>query len=262
MRWLMRMALLAQLFSSSSSSPLSFYKGHQDHSTVSKRDEEFTVENLSNEFKGIYWNHIFSEKDDCTVEQRNQIIYATRATMWLLEPLVDDMEYAYSTAWTRYFGDYNNWQGRGKEIEKVASTIQCQYGHHTNLTSTDNHHSQYHANRKISQAGPPEEDIAGVETALHVRPHEPGLCRGKMCTWRNVRVQNLWNWLPNSMLRRTDCFSALRSPSRGKEANVSLFSIGLERKNLILSNSRWRLAYRLLPAFLHIQEVGVSPKTS
>jgi hypothetical protein len=102
MRWLMRMALLAQLFSSSSSSPLSFYKGHQDHSTVSKRDEEFTVENLSNEFKGIYWNHIFSEKDDCTVEQRNQIIYATRATMWLLEPLVDDMEYAYSTAWNTH----------------------------------------------------------------------------------------------------------------------------------------------------------------
>jgi hypothetical protein len=128
MRWLTSLALLAQLFSNSLASPLFLKKTSQDHSPIVKRDEELTVKNLSNEFKGIYWNHIFSEKDDCTVEQRNQIIYATRATMWLLEPLVEDMEYAYSTAWTRYFGDYNNWQGRGKDIEKVASTIQCQYG--------------------------------------------------------------------------------------------------------------------------------------
>jgi hypothetical protein len=83
-------------------------KGGQDHSTIVKRDEELTVENPSNKSKWIYWNHISGEKRDCTVEQRNQIIYDTRATMWLLEPLVEDMEYAYSTAWTRYFGDYNN----------------------------------------------------------------------------------------------------------------------------------------------------------
>jgi hypothetical protein len=125
MIWLASLALLAPFFSGGLASPMRTNRAGRDDISSSKRDPELTVENLTNEFKGIHWDHIFKKSGDCTIEQRDKIIYSTRAAMWLTEPVADDMEYAYSTAWTRYFGDYNNWLGRSTEIEKTAGNIQC-----------------------------------------------------------------------------------------------------------------------------------------
>ena len=86
---------------------------------------QWSAKELNKDFKGIYWNHAVDDENDCTPEQLNMLVWATRATMWLLEGPPNDMEYAYSTAWKRYFGDYKNWLVHGQEIRKIAHDIQC-----------------------------------------------------------------------------------------------------------------------------------------
>jgi hypothetical protein len=88
---------------------------------------KWSVTDLKNEFKGIYWNHIIEDETDCTPEQLDRIIWSTRAAMWLVEGPPKDMEYAYSTAWTRYFGNYKNWLLHGKDVKRVADEIQRKY---------------------------------------------------------------------------------------------------------------------------------------
>jgi hypothetical protein len=64
------------------------------------------------------------------------------------------MEYAYSKAWTRYFGDYKNWLGHGREIKKVADDIQCSYRCSFKIQITDYVPSQYSTISQIPKARP------------------------------------------------------------------------------------------------------------
>lgn len=123
--WLSRGLILgAQLLSCVLASPLPADKSSL--TDVIEFKGKCDVGQLNDEFKGIEWSHVI-DFDQCTPAQSEKIIWATRRTMWLLEGPHKDMEYAYSAAWTQYFGDYKNWLAHGDDIKKVSSNIQCQY---------------------------------------------------------------------------------------------------------------------------------------
>jgi hypothetical protein len=89
------------------------------------KGKTWNADELNDEFKGIYWNHIVNEENDCLLIHLNKIVWATRATMWLLDGPISNDEYPNSEAWTRYFGDANYWLDQGPEVSKIASDIQC-----------------------------------------------------------------------------------------------------------------------------------------
>jgi hypothetical protein len=64
--------------------------------------EIWKAADLNDEFKGIWWNHL-SEDGDCTAEQVDKLVYATRATMDFTALPRKDIQYEYSAAWERYF---------------------------------------------------------------------------------------------------------------------------------------------------------------
>jgi hypothetical protein len=81
MIWFASVALLTSLLSSTLASPVLTTTISTDDATLSKR--AWKVEDLNNEFKGIWWNHLFEDEGDCTPDQIDKIVYATRAAMWL-----------------------------------------------------------------------------------------------------------------------------------------------------------------------------------
>lgn len=68
---------------------------HQDQARSYKdlmpRNVAGSLQELNNEFKGIHWDSAFNGgENDCTPEQLDKLIYATRASMWMLErPIAD-----------------------------------------------------------------------------------------------------------------------------------------------------------------------------
>ena len=54
----------------------------------------------------------------------DKLIFSTRGAMWMLDLVNDDMSFAYSAAWNRYFGDYPVWYKSGANRLAVAAQIQ------------------------------------------------------------------------------------------------------------------------------------------
>jgi hypothetical protein len=88
--------------------------------------EAGTLKDLSNEFRGIKWDLVF-QPDNCTSERLDKIIYATRASQWMLELPAPDGAYVYTTAWSRYFGNYAYWIVGRKDSQGVAASIERRY---------------------------------------------------------------------------------------------------------------------------------------
>jgi hypothetical protein len=65
--WFLSLVLVFQLLSVSLASPIHTNKRGQDDDATTKRTSEWKVEDLNNEFKGIYWDHVFNGKGDCTI---------------------------------------------------------------------------------------------------------------------------------------------------------------------------------------------------
>lgn len=90
--------------------------------TLLPRNKAGTLEELTNEFKGIHWDRAFK---DCSPEQLDHLIYATRAAMWMLELPHSDKDFQYSAAWERYFGKYLSWLDQGVVYSDRATGIVC-----------------------------------------------------------------------------------------------------------------------------------------
>jgi hypothetical protein len=126
MIWLANFALLTSILSPTLASPVLTTKTATHNAPLSKR--AWNVDDLNNEFKGIWWNHLFEDKDDCTPEQIDVLVYATRAAMWMTEDgPAKDWQYEYSEAWNRYFMKYKLWYSYGVDYLKIASDIMRQY---------------------------------------------------------------------------------------------------------------------------------------
>jgi hypothetical protein len=125
MIWFTTFALLTSLLSSTLASPVLTTKISTQDAPLSKR--AWNVDDLNNEFKGIWWNHLFEDEEDCTPEQIDKLVYATRAAMWLTDGPAKDWQYEYSAAWDRYFMKYKDWLFYGVEYLQIASDIMRQY---------------------------------------------------------------------------------------------------------------------------------------
>jgi hypothetical protein len=56
--------------------------------------EVWKAADLNDEFKGIWWNHLFDD-GDCTAEQIDKIVHTTRATMDFTALPRKDIQYEY-----------------------------------------------------------------------------------------------------------------------------------------------------------------------
>jgi hypothetical protein len=121
----MRFLLYARLLSFSLASPVLVTKIPFDDAALSKR-ASWNAEALNNEFKGIWWDHVF-EEGNCTPEQIDKLVYATRATMRFTRRPIDDQMFQNSAAWDRYFGRYSEYQFYGSHYLQVSADIMCQY---------------------------------------------------------------------------------------------------------------------------------------
>jgi len=120
-----RLVLISCFLALTSSSPVSItqFSSHDTNPVLSKR--AWNADELDNEFKGIYWNHPLEDTDECTPEQIDKIVHATRATTWLTSRPLNDMGFEYSDAWTRYFKRYQLWIQSGKEYQETAANMIC-----------------------------------------------------------------------------------------------------------------------------------------
>lgn len=80
-----------------------------------------TLEELTQEFKGIHWDLAFLE---CPAEQLDKMIFTARAAEWIFDLVGRDGKYAYSKAWSRYFFNYRAWNRHGYQYSAVAAGIQ------------------------------------------------------------------------------------------------------------------------------------------
>lgn len=134
--WLSLLLFIAHNLSLSLASPVLVLES-SDIATPSKRAWTWNVEQLNDEFKGLYWNHLFEvdpKYPDCTPEQVDKIIFATRAAKKLMQRPVKDTGFEYSAAWTRYFMNFKQWSVRGGDYRTVSGDIMCKY----NFTTTGN----------------------------------------------------------------------------------------------------------------------------
>jgi hypothetical protein len=134
MIWVARLLALTYLLSSTLASPVPATRNFPEDATLSKR--AWNAEDLNNEFKGIYWNHLFEDDHECSPEQIDKLVYATRYAMHLTQRPHDDKEWEYTMAWDRYFGDYLHWQKSGTEYHEAAKDIMCQYHSCVSLSHT------------------------------------------------------------------------------------------------------------------------------
>jgi hypothetical protein len=88
--------------------------------------EVWKAADLNDEFKGIWWNHLFDD-GDCTAEQIDKIVHTTRATMDFTALPRKDIQHEYSAAWGRDFGAYKSAQLSGGESLQAASDAMCKY---------------------------------------------------------------------------------------------------------------------------------------
>jgi hypothetical protein len=122
MLWFNRFLVLNPLLLSTLASPVPTTRISPD-AVLSKR--AWNPEDLNNEFKGIYWNHLFEDADECTPEQIDKLVYATRYAIHLTQKPETDLEY--SQAWNRYFVKYEHWAKSGVDYLEVAANIMRQY---------------------------------------------------------------------------------------------------------------------------------------
>jgi hypothetical protein len=131
MLWLAALAVVAQVLPFASASPITTTSIETDSSTVSKRFlglSKWKAEDLNKEFKGIWWNEALSGKDgECSSEQIDKLVYATRASMWIFDAVVKDEEFHNSEAWNRYFRSYSDWVSLGTKYKQVAAKIKCRF---------------------------------------------------------------------------------------------------------------------------------------
>ena len=124
MRWLFFLVFTTQLFTSSFSFPLQTDENSLQHTVLSRKEGwNWKLDDLAEEFKGILWDKAFMT-DDCTPQQLDRIIFATRASMWMLDLLSTQTNFAYTEAFTRYFGSYDNWLKSGSQYLQVATQLQ------------------------------------------------------------------------------------------------------------------------------------------
>jgi hypothetical protein len=126
MMLLLSLVLAAQFFSFVSTSPLQVIPNRPDIATLSKKDvsSQWNAVDLNNEFKGIWWTEALSGGLDCTPEQIDKLVYATRAAMWMLQsPMEDPMSWFESIAFGRYFGRYSSWLNSGSEYLNASTAI-------------------------------------------------------------------------------------------------------------------------------------------
>lgn len=85
----------------------------------------WNVEDLENEFKGLWWQEAF-KAEECNDEQLDKIIFATRYAMKMMQKPGPEENIALSKAWTRYFGPYISWQQFGIDNHNQAAEIQSE----------------------------------------------------------------------------------------------------------------------------------------
>jgi hypothetical protein len=124
-----RLSCIAQIltitlfFSVAYASPLQPAHVLPEHTSIRRRDGwNWKVEDLNKEFAGIHWDEAFTS---CSSEQLDQLIFSTRATMWMTALPVDPAtSMAYSEAWRKYFGEYRLWLMNGISDRQLSATIQ------------------------------------------------------------------------------------------------------------------------------------------
>jgi hypothetical protein len=85
----------------------------------SRTSWRWDIEDLQNEFKGIYWHKAF-DSSDCDDEQLTKLIFATRYAMKMMEKLDPSSNIASSSAWERYFAPYPYWLSFGEHLRNQA----------------------------------------------------------------------------------------------------------------------------------------------
>jgi hypothetical protein len=130
MLWLAALAVVAQVLPFVSASPITTVTIQTDNNAVSRRavSTQWKVEDLNDEFKGIWWNEALSGKvGECTPAQIDKLVYATRASMWILDAVAKDEEFYNSQAWDRYFKPYAEWLKLGNKYKQLAAKIRCKF---------------------------------------------------------------------------------------------------------------------------------------
>jgi hypothetical protein len=96
------LVVLAQLVHFSFPSPITITSiAPADTAALSSR-AEWRSDDLNNQYKGIWWNHLLEDTDDgCTAEQIDKIVYATRYALFMTELPRNDGLFQYSAAWDR-----------------------------------------------------------------------------------------------------------------------------------------------------------------
>jgi hypothetical protein len=126
MMWLAGLVLVALSLPLTLSSPINAVSMRANETVISRRglETQWKLADLNNEFKGILWDAAFSgEKGECTSEQLDTLVYATRASMWMLETATADTTFYYSDAWDRYFKPYQSWLDSGYEYLNASARI-------------------------------------------------------------------------------------------------------------------------------------------
>jgi hypothetical protein len=125
MKWFAGLVILAPFLSLVLASPILTTETSPDNTTLSKRDSKFNVTGLNDEFKGIWWNHIFDDEAECSEDELDKLVKATRYVQTMMQFPVGNKNYAYSTAFERYFGRFGNHIAYGQHERAIGESILC-----------------------------------------------------------------------------------------------------------------------------------------